>query len=473
MLQSKIEQGDLNNMKLKYTLKRMNNEMFLYCIKKELTYKIDEYALRILKLIKENVANEMTIEELYATFETKGTEEMTRFINNVAVLIKLGVIEINEEKKVTEFNIINFNEVNMDESISIEDGYTRPEVVYWIFTNLCNLHCAHCCWENHYNSNDELEENEVLDIIDQIANMNVSKISFSGGEPTTKYEKLLKAIKYSKDRGINSICIATNALLLNEKKIKELTDAGLTEIQISIDGYKEEVHDKIRGKGNFRKTVAIAKYISKTYGKETLSVGLTVTNNNINDIEKIIDFANEELHAGQIKVVRYTPVVEGTKEYDITDNKKRLELCKMLVRKRDELMKDETYLKFNRLMSFIGGIRNDASEFCAAGRLRLCISPNGIVCPCPILSSHDVKMGDLRKQTLDEIWNGQELKDFRKLSKRNDSKCKECQYFSSCGGGCKANALPYGGSFTTRDTWCYKEIEDEIKDDAIICKNVN
>lgn len=459
-------------MKLKYTLKRMNDEMFLYCIKKELTYKIDEYVLEILKSINENIKNGITVKNLYEIFEIKDSKEIHRFINDVARLIKLGVIEVDNENKIIDFNIINFNEVNIDKGISIEEGYTRPEVVYWIFTNLCNLHCAHCCWENHYKSNDELGEDEVCNIIDQIADMNVSKISFSGGEPTTKYEKLLKAIKHSKKKGINSICIATNALLLNQERIKELIDAGLTEIQISIDGDNERVHDTFRGKGNFKKTIETAKYISKTYGKETLSIGLTVTNNNINQIEKIIDFANTELNAGQIKVVRYTPVVDGTKEYDITDNRKRLELCEMLVRKREELMKNETYLKFNRLMSFIGGIRNEVSEFCAAGRLRLCILPNGIVCPCPILSSHDVKVGDLRKQTLEEIWNGQELQEFRSLSKRNDEKCKRCKYFSLCGGGCKANALPYGGNLTTRDTWCYQEIKNEIKDE-VICKSVN
>ena len=344
-----------------------------------------------------------------------------------------------------------------------------PKIMFIRVIENCNANCFMCNYARETNGK-ELTELEFNNLIKEMKKSEYQLIKFTGGEPLL-HKGLKNFIKISKINGYKTSIITNGYLLKN--KYKDLIDSGLDHITISLDSNKPEVHDKIRGKGNFRKTVAIAKYISKTYGKETLSVGLTVTNNNINDIEKIIDFANEELHAGQIKVVRYTPVVEGTKEYDITDNKKRLELCKMLVRKRDELMKDETYLKFNRLMSFIGGIRNDASEFCAAGRLRLCILPNGIVCPCPILSSHDVKMGDLRKQTLDEIWNGQELKDFRKLSKRNDSKCKECQYFSSCGGGCKANALPYGGSFTTRDTWCYKEIEDEIKDDAIICKNVN
>lgn len=251
-------------------------------------------------------------------------------------------------------------------------------------------------------------------------------------------------------------------MLLNEHKVEELINAGLTEIQISLDGDTAQTHDLIRGKGNFNKTVKMAKYISEKYGKEVLSIGLTVTNNNIEYIEKSIDFANKELNAGQIKVVRYTPVVNGTKEFDIIDNKKRLNLCEMLVRKREELAKDNTYLKFNRLMSFIGGIQNKASEFCAAGRLRLCILPDGIVCPCPILSSHDVQVGNLRNQSLKEIWNGKELEEFRKLSKSEDEKCSKCEYFYTCGGGCKANALPYGGNLTTRDTWCYKEIKETL-----------
>ena len=446
-------------MNLKYTIKKMDDEIFLYCIKKELTYKIDEYMFELLKEINEKINEKITINNLYDIVKPK---DVQRFINDIAALIKLGVIELDSRNEIKNFNIINFNEIHIDKVVSIKDGYSRPEVVYWIFTNLCNLHCGHCCWENHYNQEDELSENEVINIIDQIAEMNVSKISFSGGEPTTKYDKLLSAIQHSKNKGITSICIATNALLLNEKRIKELTSAGLTEIQISLDGNDAEVHDKIRGKGNFDKTVKIAKYISKTYGKEMLSVGLTVTNNNLEEMERLIDFADKELQAGQIKVVRYTPVVKGTEQYDIVDNKKRIELCKMLVKKREELAKHNTYLKFNRLMSFIGGIRKEASEFCAAGRLRLCILPNGIVAPCPILSSHNVELGNLREEKLKEIWNGEKIKKFRQLSKNKDEKCSKCEYFYACGGGCKANALPYGGKLTTRDTWCYKEMEEEF-----------
>ena len=446
-------------MKLKYTIKRMDDEIFLYCIKKELTYKIDEYMLDILKKIKDELDKKVTINDL---FNIVKPDDKQRFINDIAVLIKLGVIEIDNKNEIISFNIINFNEITIDKNGLIKSGYSRPEVVYWIFTNLCNLHCGHCCWENHYNQDDELNEEEVINIIDQVADLNVSKISFSGGEPTTKYNKLLKAIQHSKDRGITSICIATNALLFNEERIEELINAGLTEIQISLDGKDAKTHDKIRGIGNFDKTVKIAKYISKNYGKETLSIGLTVTNNNLDSIEDLIDFADKELQAGQIKVVRYTPVVEGTKQYDIVDNKKRLELCKMLVNKREELAKHNTYLKFNRLMSFIGGIRKKASEYCAAGRLRLCILPNGTVCPCPILSSHDIELGNLREEKLAEIWNGEKIKKFRELSKRKDDKCSKCEYFYACGGGCKANALPYGGDLTTRDTWCYKEMEEEF-----------
>lgn len=446
-------------MKLKYTIKRMDNEIFLYCIKKEITYKVDGHIMDILKIVNENFQKGISVSEIFDILKPADTN---RFVNNMAMLVKLGIIEIDNEKKVNSFNVINFNEVDLNKDVTISDGYSRPEVVYWIFTNLCNLHCGHCCWENHYNNDDELSEEEVLKIIDQVAALNVSKISFSGGEPTTKYEKLLKAIKHSKDKGINSICIATNALLLNEEKVEELINAGLTEIQISLDGHTAEMHDSIRGKGNFDKTVRIAKYISEKYGKETLSVGLTVTNNNIDYLEQSIDFASSELNAGQIKVVRYTPVVDGTKEFDIVDNQKRLNLCKMLVQKREELAKENTYLKFSRLMSFIGGIRNKASEFCAAGRLRLCILPNGTVCPCPILSSHGVHLGNLRNQSLEDIWNSKELAEFRNLSKSKDEKCSKCEYFDSCGGGCKANPLPYGGELTTRDTWCYKEMEETL-----------
>lgn len=178
-------------MKLKYTIKRMDKEIFLYCIKKELTYKVDDYIIDILKIVDENLEKGININEV---FNITTTTDINRFVNNIAMLIKLGVIEVDNNNNIKSFNVINFKDIDFDKEITICEGYSRPEVVYWIFTNLCNLHCGHCCWENHYNSEDELKETEILNIIDQIAALNVSKISFSGGEPTSKYDKLLKAI---------------------------------------------------------------------------------------------------------------------------------------------------------------------------------------------------------------------------------------------------------------------------------------
>ena len=76
-------------MKLKYTIKRMDDEIFLYCIKKELTYKIDEYMLDILKKIKDELDKKVTINDL---FNIVKPDDKQRFINDIAVLIKLGVI---------------------------------------------------------------------------------------------------------------------------------------------------------------------------------------------------------------------------------------------------------------------------------------------------------------------------------------------------------------------------------------------
>ena len=55
----------------------------------------------------------------------------------------------------------------------------------------------------------------------------------------------------SKDNGINNTSIATNVSLLDEKKSREILEAGIGLVIMSIDSLKKEVFEKIRVRLNF------------------------------------------------------------------------------------------------------------------------------------------------------------------------------------------------------------------------------
>ena len=97
---------------------------------------------------------------------------------------------------------------------------------------------------------------------------------------------------------------------------------------------------------------------------------------------------------------------------------------------------------------------------CSAGVSQLVISPTGLVFPCPFL--HDFIAGDLKKETMREIWyNSEILGKFRNINRsRLKGKCKDCNFIPKyCKGGCRAAAYALTGDFYTEDPFCWFEPE--------------
>jgi len=81
---------------------------------------------------------------------------------------------------------------------------------------------------------------------------------FGMGEPLLD-NNLDQKICYAKSKGFKNLAIATNADLLNEKKVSQLYQSGLDTIIISIDGSCKETHERIRINTNFNRIVDNAK----------------------------------------------------------------------------------------------------------------------------------------------------------------------------------------------------------------------
>ena len=106
----------------------------------------------------------------------------------------------------------------------------------------CNLRCIYCMPEEgiDFRSEDKLlTTKEIFRIIQITAEMGVSKIRFTGGEPLLRKD-LPKLIQYANQtKGVESTHLTTNGLLLG-KYLSQLEDAGLTGINISLDTLNPE-----------------------------------------------------------------------------------------------------------------------------------------------------------------------------------------------------------------------------------------
>jgi sulfatase maturation enzyme AslB (radical SAM superfamily) len=157
------------------------------------------------------------------------------------------------------------------------DGKERASVVLtglktlWINTgSLCNLACENCYIESSP-KNDQLSfisTAEIDDIFHEVqdTNIDLEMVGLTGGEPFINPD--IVTILYSiLSKGYNTL-ILTNGTHVLSKYRESLLDlnakyANKLNLRISIDHYQEEVHDRERGEGSFKKTMKQVKWLSQ------------------------------------------------------------------------------------------------------------------------------------------------------------------------------------------------------------------
>ena len=151
--------------------------------------------------------------------------------------------KINEMSKFEKYLIRR-----IDKSKKIQDLLDYPRYIEIETVNACNARCPMCTindWNRNYPTMKDDVFNKISD--DLIENKKYLKrvTLHRDGEPLLD-KKLAPRIAKFKESGIDNTSIATNVSLLTEKKSRELLEAGLGHIMLSIDSLKKEVFEKIR-----------------------------------------------------------------------------------------------------------------------------------------------------------------------------------------------------------------------------------
>ncbi len=104
-------------------------------------------------------------------------------------------------------------------------------------TDLCNLRCRYCMPEEGVckRTHDEmLSEEEMIRAVRAAASIGVRKLRITGGEPLVKKNIISICERAAAVKGIEEVCITTNAVLLPEYAAG-LVAAGVGHINISLD----------------------------------------------------------------------------------------------------------------------------------------------------------------------------------------------------------------------------------------------
>lgn len=324
-----------------------------------------------------------------------------------------------------------------------------PYVIGWSITNRCNLFCRHCnmssgkAWEN------ELDYTECCDVIDQLANNNTKEIFFTGGEPLIR-EDFFKICDYAIANGIE-VGVTTNSTLVDSTIIEnELWK--FSEIRVSIDSIYSEEHDSFRNKkGVFEQAISVIKKM-KACGYY-ISVSTCVSKHNIGMLEKMADYF-DGIGINHWCLPLLSPDGRGKelREYVLSGQ----DVIRM-IRIVNSISVKHPNIKIGIDLPYTTILdeeltKKDKISYCVAGITELTIFANGDVSPCFAMIT---SAGNLRSQTLKDIWNHSEM--FRVFRDKSliKGKCHECEHLYSCGGGCRANSFIVCGDYLGEDWLCW------------------
>ncbi len=342
----------------------------------------------------------------------------------------------------------------------------RPYIAIWEATRACDLACVHCRAEAQSQIYPgELDTKQALDLIRQLADWGVPLFVMTGGDPL-KRPDLTRLVKECAKRGMNFALAPSITPLLTYDRLKELRDAGLSRISLSLDGADAATFDAFRGvPGTFDRFLEASRQI-RELGIQ-LQINTTISRHNqgqVWDISRaIVPFS---IALWSVFFLVPTGRAQKSQALNAKETEKVLnQLYDILKMNWFDIKTTEAH-HFRRVILQNYGITPrelpEALKFqpdpvllrtargVGDGRGFVFISHKGDVCPSGFLP---LSAGNVKDQPLNEIYRESPL--FQKLRDTDslNGKCGRCEYRRLCGGS-RARAYALTGDVMGADPFC-------------------
>jgi len=346
-----------------------------------------------------------------------------------------------------------------------KDRESSLRLVAWEVTRNCNLSCIHCRASATMGPYlNELDTDASLTLLDQIREVGKPVVILTGGEPLLRAD-IFQIARYGTQKGLRMV-MAPNGTLITEAIAREMVEAGIQRISISLDGSTKESHDKFRQvEGAFEGALRGIER-AREAGVE-FQINTTITQQNLDEIPRIQELA---VKLGAVAHHIFLLVPTGRGKYIVDQAISSEQYEETLNWFYDQRDKVPLQLKATCAPHYYRILRERAREDgksvtfnthgldavtrgCLGGTGFCFISHTGIVQPCGFL---DLKCGDVKETPFGVIWRESEifktLRDFNSLK----GKCGKCEYRKVCG-GCRARAYEATGDYLAEEPLCLYE----------------
>lgn len=280
-------------------------------------------------------------------------------------------------------------------------------------TTSCNLRCPECPsgLRSFTRPTGMLKSGLFENVINQLSNTLSYLIFYFQGEPYLNLS-FLDMVKYASEKNIYT-ATSTNAHYLTDNAARRTVESGLDRLIISIDGTTQETYQAYRVGGKLDKVIEGTKNIVK-WKRELKSktpyvifqfLVVKPNEHQVEDIKKL----GKELGVDEV----------AFKTAQIYDYQQGSDLMPTI----------DKYSRYKKNASGTYEIKNGLLDHCWKMWHSCVITWDGKVVPCCFDKDSHYVLGDLTKNTFEEIWRGEPYNDFRKslLKSRTEIEmCKNC-----------------------------------------------
>ncbi|QUH28972.1 radical SAM/SPASM domain-containing protein [Vallitalea guaymasensis] len=288
-------------------------------------------------------------------------------------------------------------------------------------SNLCNFKCVMC----HHSSENYKKKagpllnmsnlcfNKIVEDLKQWGNSKLKVIKlYSMGEPLLN-KNICKMVKKLKEENLSEVIeITTNGSLLNKQMSEELIQYGLDYLRISIYSVIKEKNEHITGSNITPSTIRHNVCELKQIRDKLKSVKPFIQ-------AKIIDTYNDE--ENKIFIENYQDIVDEVFIDKPMNSNFGEDVLKNLY--------GENSLEVNKNIHELYYYKR--YKACRYPFDHLTVKSNGDVVVCCADWLRATKIGNVMENTLEEIWNGKKLYEFRKMQLENkrylNKSCKNCE----------------------------------------------
>ena len=324
---------------------------------------------------------------------------------------------------------------------------SKPTSLSLEVTQKCIARCIMCnIWKISRNTAD-LPMNDWLDLLASPLLGGLRELDITGGEPFIREDLLdliegVALLKENKLKRLRSVAITTNGLLTQHvlettpKMADILGKKGVDLVIVcAMDGVGA-VHDQIRNVrdawGKVNRTIQGLREVRDSHMNLVLGLKATVLPQNVNELERITIYANEN---GLFTII--SPCIITENRYQNLDQRDKLTFSQAEIERVIQFYQRDYFqwdFHRDRLLNYFR--KGVMKKPCSAGFNYLFIRSGGDVYPCPLIKT---KLGNFKKTAIEEMFISKKAYQFR----RRVGRYKECGLCTEP--GLERYALPFEG----------------------------